>query len=303
MAKSDSSTAKSDSRDYSHVNTSDTSDSPPSPSGVKDAKSQGFAAHLPHLNVWQLVGITYFSASGGPFGFEEAIGSGGGAAALLGIAFLPFIWSIPLALMTAEFATMMPEAGGHIIWVDRVLGPYCGTLNSAFSAFTNAFDNALYPVMFVDYLEEAVWAYTKRDFSDEVDIGLRVFTVLLCVALNIKGADIVGDASMLFGVLVLSPFVVMTAMGLAPVLTDLDGLGMGTDESKDSYRWGAFVAVMLWNTSGFDNAGTCASEVANPGTTYPKALAIAVILVMLSYAAPTLVGIYYITDMEEWEDG
>jgi hypothetical protein len=41
-------------------------------------------------------------------------------------------------------------------------------------------------VMFVDYLEEAVWAYTKRDFSDEVDIGLRVFTVLLCVALNIK---------------------------------------------------------------------------------------------------------------------
>jgi amino acid transporter len=41
---------------------------------------------------------------------------------------------------------------------------------------------------------------------------------------------------------------------------------------------------MLWNTSGFDNAGTCASEVANPGTTYPKALAVAVILVMLTYA-------------------
>eukprot|EP00976_Prorocentrum_cordatum_P072615 1180784-Prorocentrum_minimum.AAC.2 len=59
---------------------------------------------------------------------RSRIGSGGGSAALLGLVFLPFIWSIPLALMTAEFATMMPEAGGHIIWVDKALGPYAGTL-------------------------------------------------------------------------------------------------------------------------------------------------------------------------------
>lgn len=58
---------------------------------------------------------------------------------------------------------------------------------------------------------------------------------------------------------------------------------------------------MLWNTCGFDNAGTCAAEVANPGTTYPRALAIAIILVVLTYAGPTLVGIYFIPDIEDWE--
>uniref|UniRef100_A0A7S0RHE9 Amino acid permease/ SLC12A domain-containing protein n=1 Tax=Pyramimonas obovata TaxID=1411642 RepID=A0A7S0RHE9_9CHLO len=293
----------SDDRAYIPASTSDDREGPVSPSKEKD-HAEGTEAALPSLNVFQLVGITYFSAAGGPFGFEEAIGSGGGSAALLGLVFLPFFWSIPLALMTAEFATMMPEAGGHIIWVDKALGPYFGTLNAAFSAFTNAFDNALYPVMFVDYLEEALFAYMKKDFSDAWDVGLRVAVIVLCVILNIKGADLVGDASMLFGVLVLSPFIVMTFMGLGPALDDLDGLpGAVVDTEKNDYRWGAFAAVMLWNTSGFDNAGTCAAEVANPGKTYPRALAISVVLVMASYALPTLVGIYYIPDMDEWEDG
>jgi amino acid transporter len=43
--------------------------------------------------------------------------------------------------------------------------------------------------------------------------------------------------------------------------------------------------------------------VKDPGQTYPRALAISIILVVLTYAAPTLIGIYYIPDKEEWEDG
>lgn len=45
------------------------------------------------------------------------------------------------------------------------------------------------------------------------------------------------------------------------------------------------------------------SQVKDPGQTYPRALAISIILVVLTYAAPTLIGIYYIPDKEEWEDG
>ena len=54
------------------------------------------------------------------------------------------------------------------------------------SFFTNCFDNALYPVMFVDYLEEAVWAYTKQDLSEEVAFCLRAFIISLCCFMNIK---------------------------------------------------------------------------------------------------------------------
>lgn len=271
---------------------------------VEKDKGKEDVHHLPSLNMWQLAGITYFGACGGPFGFEEAIGAGGGAAALLGCFIVPLVWSIPLALMTAELSTMIPESGGHIVWVPKALGEYWGSMNCVFSFLTNCFDNALYPVMFVDYLEEAAFAFTKQDFSPELAFVLRMILVIGCVYLNIRGADIVGDASLLFGIFVLSPFVVTMALGMKPVLEDLDGLvGTHLDFKDEEYRWGVFASVMLWNTAGFDNAGTCAAEVANPGVAYPRALAISILLVILTYAGPTIVGIYFIPNIEDWEDG
>jgi hypothetical protein len=72
----------------------------------------------------------------------------------------------------------------------------------------------------------------------------------------------VGDMTVVFGVVVLSPFIVLVVMGISPLLQDLGGLPgthMGAEEF-DSHRWGAFLSIMLWNTAGFDNAGTCAAE-------------------------------------------
>ena len=74
-------------------------------------------------------------------------------------------------------------------------------------------------------------------------------------------------------------------------------------EEPEPYRRGRFFAVILWNTSGFDCAGTCADEVADPGTTYPQALMLAVAMVVCTYAAPTLVGLVVLPETTEWEDG
>ena len=77
----------------------------------------------------------------------------------------------------------------------------------------------------------------------------------------------------------------------------------GEREREAPYRRGRFFAVILWNTSGFDCAGTCADEVADPGTTYPQALMLAVAMVVCTYAAPTLVGLVVLPETKEWEDG
>ena len=41
-------------------------------------------------------------AVGGPYGFEESVGAAGVKYTLIGLVCVPWIWSIPLALMTAE---------------------------------------------------------------------------------------------------------------------------------------------------------------------------------------------------------
>ena len=71
---------------------------------------------------------------------------------LMGLLILPWIWSLPIALMTAELGSMIPEAGGYVVWIHRAFGPFWSHQNAVWNLVANAFDNALYPVMFVDYL-------------------------------------------------------------------------------------------------------------------------------------------------------
>jgi amino acid transporter len=63
------------------------------------------------------------------------------------------------------------------------------------------------------------------------------------------------------------------------------------------------LSIVLWNTSGWDNAGTCAGEVEKPSKTYPAAMAAAVVLVTVAYLLPVVVGVGVDQNWEQWEEG
>ena len=48
----------------------------------------------------------------GPRRLQDAVTSAGPLLALLGFVVLPFVWSLPEALVTAELATAFPEDSG-----------------------------------------------------------------------------------------------------------------------------------------------------------------------------------------------
>src|SRR5882724_1363019 len=136
------------------------------------------------LNLPGLIALTFFCVAGGAYGLEDAIGAAGPFVVLLMILTLPWLWSFPTALMTAELSTAMPEDGGYVVWVEK--------------AFCRFADNALYPVMFVDYL-----AYLRGDMSllERWLIGIAVVTLITWM--NIRGIRLVGLASVFFSVLVI----------------------------------------------------------------------------------------------------
>jgi amino acid transporter len=59
-----------------------------------------------------------------------------------------WVWSLPMALMTAELGSMIPDVGGPIIWVQRAFGPLVAHLNAIVHLVAGFFDLALYPVIF-----------------------------------------------------------------------------------------------------------------------------------------------------------
>ena len=112
------------------------------------------------LNLPALIALTFFCVAGGAYGLEDAVGAGGPAPVLLGILILPWLWSFPTALMTAELSTAMPEDGGYVVWVQRAFGRFWGFQEGWLSWLCSFADNALYPVMFLDYL-----AYLRGDMA------------------------------------------------------------------------------------------------------------------------------------------
>ena len=254
--------------------------------------------------VLELACITFFSVAGGPYGFEDAVGAAGAKMVMIGLVVVPFVWSIPLALMTSELSSMFPETGGHIIWVHKAFGTFWSLQNSLWTFYTSALDNALYPVMFVDYLEEILYPEAEAGEGLRWQYSMMIKLILLgfVTKVNIKGTDIVGKFAMGFAMFVLTPFLVTTVMGSGRTIRAIAG-GTILSKRKKPVEWSKFFAVVFWNTSGFDCAGTCADDIPNPGYTYPRALILAVFMVFATYSIPTLVGLAYVPTTEEWTDG
>jgi amino acid transporter len=244
------------------------------------------------LGLTNLVALTFFCVAGGAYGFEDAVGAAGPMVALLALMVLPWLWSYPTALMTAELSTAMPEDGGYVIWVERAFGRFWGFQEGWWSWLCSFADNALYPVMFVDYL-----SYLRGDMPPLERVIIGVVLIAAISWLNIRGTRLVGISSVIFAALVLAPFTVMVVLG-APQMHAASWLARG-----GKGNWALLLSIVLWNTSGWDNAGTCAGEVEKPSKTYPAAMAAAVVLVTVAYLLPVGVGVGVDQNWEQWEEG
>ena len=87
---------------------------------------------------------------------QGAVKAAGPLYALLGFALLPFIWSMPEALVCAELASAFPENSGYVVWVEAAFGPFAGFLEGLFSWISGVTDNTIYPVMLVAYMQQVV---------------------------------------------------------------------------------------------------------------------------------------------------
>ncbi|WP_433974421.1 APC family permease [Tunturiibacter lichenicola] len=244
------------------------------------------------MRLLPLVAATYFMVSGGPYGLEDIIGMAGYGWALVLFLVVPVVWSLPTSLMVGELAAAVPEEGGYYRWVRRAMGEFWGFQEAWLSLAASVFDMAIYPTIFVLYLGriEPAWTAGYRG------TGWALVVVLVCAAWNLRGARAVGEGSVGLFCVLLSPFVVLTAVGLWKGLVLGGHGGASFFETPLAGRdFAGAVSVTLWNYMGWDNASTVAQEVEEPQRNYPKGMLAATGLVALTYVLPLaavgLVGI------------
>ncbi len=235
---------------------------------------------LRKLTLLPLVAATYFMVSGGPYGLEDIVGQAGYLRALLLLAIVPLIWSLPTALMIGELASAIPEEGGFYRWVSRAFGPFWGFQEAWLSLSASVFDMAIYPALAVAYLGQ---------LSANLTAGHRglfwsLAIVLICIAWNLRGAHSVGQGSIGMFALLLTPFLGIIIYGAFHAASapfgprNLAAIGEGNMTTA--------LLFVLWNCMGWDNASTIAREVKDPRRNYIRAMVGAVALVTISYILP-----------------
>lgn len=190
------------------------------------------------VSILPLIFLIFYEVSGGPFGVEDSVKAAGPLLALLGFLVFPIIWSVPEALITAEMGTMFPENGGYVVWVSSALGPYWGFQQVWMKWLSGVIDNALYPVLFLDYLKSGIPAL--GDGLPRAFAALALTFVL--TFMNYRGLTIVGWAAVLLGIFSLLPFVVMGLVSL-PKLEPSRWLVVNLGEVD----WNLYLNTLFWN--------------------------------------------------------
>ncbi len=233
------------------------------------------------LRLLPLAAATYFMVAGGPYGLEDILGKAGYLRALLMLAIIPFLWSLPTALMVGELASAIPAEGGFYIWVRRALGPFWGFQEAWLSLAASVFDMAIYPVIFVDYLGRVAPTLTAGWRGPLWALGV----VAGCALWNLRGAKPVGEGSMVLFCVLLAPFVILIVVAL----WKWHGHGAGTLlQPVSAPDIAGAISVTLWNYMGWDNASTVAQEVDDPQRNYPRAMLGSAALVAVTYILPLL---------------
>ncbi|KAJ7549214.1 hypothetical protein O6H91_07G045800 [Diphasiastrum complanatum] len=251
--------------------------------------------HRKKLSILPLVFVIFYEVSGGPFGVEDSVQSGGPLLALLGFIVFPFLWSIPEALITAELGTTFPENGGYVIWISSAFGQFWGFQEGWWKWLSGVIDNALYPVLFLDYLK---WVFPSVGGGLARLIFLLVITAVLTYV-NYRGLTIVGYTAVLLGVFSLLPFLMLAILAI-PRLEPKRWLAV----DLSGVDWRIFLNTLFWNLNYWDSVSTLAGEVERPQEVFPKALSYAVLLVILSYLVPLLAGTGALNHKSSaWTDG
>jgi len=260
------------------------------------------------LTLLGLMSVAYFTTCGGPFGLEPLPAAVGAGWAVVLVLTAPLLWSLPMALMVAELATLMPEEGGYYIWVRETMGRFWGVQEAWWTMGYSIGLMASFPVLFVSYISFFIPAIAPG--ADSAHPGMIAFLrwvvalvfILTAMAVNLRGARDVGRSSKIGAGFVLGSFALTVIIWLVrgPGPGSVVGLVARDLAKSNPTALLLGLSIVSFNFSGWDNVSTFAAEVDRPQRNYPLALGGALLALMLSYLLPMLAGLSVTSDPSVW---
>ena len=260
-------------------------------------------AKIRPVSFWGLVALIFFAVSGGPFGSEPSVATGGPFWAIFAFMVFPLVWCIPEALITSELSSMFPGNSGFVSWVaGSFSSPFLGYVEGFCSFVSTATNSSVYPHLFLSYLKVHV-----PIFDDWLmGTACMVVFILSMTYVNYRGLDVVSSLGLMLMVFIMAPFILVTIFGIGEVNPENWMIGHDNPPRVGSEELLALFNVLFWNLNNWDTVSTIAGEVSNARKVIPKALITALVVTTVAYVMPLAVGTGVMkdtSDMSVWEPG
>lgn len=262
------------------------------------------------LKMLSLASLIFFTTCGGAFGLEPLIGATGAGWAIVLILITPLVWSLPISLMVAELAGLMPEEGGYYVWIRETLGRFWGVQAGWWAMAYAVGVMAIFPVLFVSYLSFFFPSLgTSADGAHPGTGALvrwlaAVLMIASAMAVNLRSAKDVGRTAKAGAAFVLGAFLVMILIWLRRGVHPGALVGVVRNDFVAEHKGALLLvlSILAFDYSGWDGASTYAGEVDEPQRNYPRAIAVALTVLVACYIFPVIAGIAVTTDPAVWSD-
>jgi amino acid transporter len=240
--------------------------------------------------------VMFAYVTGGPFGMEQMVTTSGPGLTLLFLLVIPFFWSIPVSLVTAELTTAIPVEGGFYRWVRAAFGDFWGFLAGWWNWTASWLLGGAYAVLFADYV--ATYFPSLVGWKHYL---VAVALIALLTYINIRGIQMVGIVATVLEFSVLVPVLVLCV--IAAMKWHSNPFHPMIPPHVPTFQvFGVGLALGLWLYSGYEQCSSVAEEIENPQRSYPWALAIVVPLSVATYFFPAFFSLAALGNWQEWNN-
>lgn len=255
-------------------------------------QSGNLAEH--NITLRAAVMIMYCLVAAGCFGIEEMIPDAGPGMTIIMLCVLPFVWSAPQALCSAELGSAITDAGGFYKWIQRGLGEFWGFQGGWCRTLSCYIDNTVYIVLAGSYAKMLI-----PDMTDTTKFIFMAVLILIFTVINLLGIEEIGRVSTIFSVIIFLVFVAVTIIGFCNWNYNPVSPLYNSEEYTLIGSVGAALATGMWMYSGYTSMSTLATECQDKSV-IPKGLLIIMPLVALSYILPTIASLGSVGQWQDW---
>ena len=250
------------------------------------------------MRFWTTVSAMFVIYCGGPYGIEEVVAQSGPTFAIFGLLFMAVFWGIPGVLQNSELISAIPMEGGVYQWYKKSWGDYWGFQLGWLEWLTWMFDAALYPTLLAEYFVIFIWP----EAPVSVSWGLTLSMIWLTVIVNLRGVELVGPLFNVLTWLQIIPVILFVYYGVG--LIDLDVYtSLHLPPQTDLTTAVVFALIFgVWNFSGYSGLASAADEIDDIESNYPKALIVTLMLSVVVYVIPLMIGIAVNPNWNLWSE-